>query len=173
MVIRQCILPPLYLFCPLMKSGSHLWEQKQRPEVLQLSWKHPLLHRWLLWKGQYTGQSALWEEKEMINRLRNETSKGLAADQVIDTTTSLRTRMAQMYEQFVAIRQNFTQSFYHPSCHVTCACHPLCVLLYLACSVSYNWRRPYWIVILSILNSIPRGWYAQEFASPPCHSLTW
>ena len=61
----------------------------------------------------YTGQSALGEEKETINRLRNETSEGLAADQLIDTTTSLRTRMAQMYEQFVAIWQNFTGPFYH------------------------------------------------------------
>ena len=32
---------------------------------------------------------------------------------LIDTTTTLRTCMAEMYEQFVAIRQNFTGPFYH------------------------------------------------------------
>ena len=60
-----------------------------------------------------TGQSALGEEKETINLLRNETSKGLAADQLIDTTITLRTCMAKMYEQFVAIWQNFTGPFYY------------------------------------------------------------
>ena len=157
-----------------MKSGSYLREQKQRPEVLQLSWKHPLLHGWMLWKGQYTGQSALGEEKETINRLRNETSKGLAADQLIDTTTSLWTRMAQMYEQFVAIRQNFTGPFYHPTCHVTCA---LATLYVFCCPLHVRFRATeegpvgllscqFWTVyhvVDTLKTSLP----------PPCHSLTW
>ena len=71
------------------------------------------------------------KRKRRLNTLRNETSEGLAADQLIDTTTSLRTRMTKIYEQMVAIWQNFTGPFYHPLCHVTCALATLYVFCYL------------------------------------------